>query len=125
MVRVGSTPSPPRLIINADDFGISRGVNTGIIEVAAAGVVTSASVIVNLPDFAAALDRALSVPRLSLGLHLNFTIGRPLTAARSLTRRDSGEFYTLPVLAARASLGLLDASDIAGECLAQIDRMID
>ena len=125
MARVGSTPSATRLIINADDFGISRGVNTGIIEAAAAGVVTSASVIVNLPDFADALDRALSVPRLSLGIHLNFTIGRPLTAARSLTRRDSGEFYTLPVLAARASLGLLDASDIAGECLAQIDRMID
>jgi predicted glycoside hydrolase/deacetylase ChbG (UPF0249 family) len=125
MARVGSTPSATRLIINADDFGISRGVNTGIIEAAAAGVVTSASVIVNLPDFADALDRGLSVPRLSLGLHLNFTTGRPLTAARSLTRRDTGEFYMLPVLAARASLGLLDASDIEGECLAQIDRMID
>jgi predicted glycoside hydrolase/deacetylase ChbG (UPF0249 family) len=125
MVRVGSTPSATRLIINADDFGISRGVNTGIIEAAAAGVVTSASVIVNLPDFADALDRALSVPRLSLGLHLNFTIGRPLTAARSLTKRATGEFYTLPVLAARASLGLLDASDIESECLAQIDRMIE
>jgi predicted glycoside hydrolase/deacetylase ChbG (UPF0249 family) len=125
MVRVGSTPSATRLIINADDFGISRGVNTGIIEAAAAGVVTSASVIVNLPDFADALDRALSVPALSLGLHLNFTIGRPLTAALSLTRRDTGEFYPLPVLAARASLGLLDASDIEVECLAQIDRMIE
>jgi predicted glycoside hydrolase/deacetylase ChbG (UPF0249 family) len=125
MVRVGSTPSATRLIINADDFGISRGVNTGIIEAAAAGVVTSASVIVNLSDFADALDRALSVPRLSLGLHLNFTIGRPLTAARSLTRRATGEFYTLPVLAGRASLGLLDASDIESECLAQIDRMIE
>jgi predicted glycoside hydrolase/deacetylase ChbG (UPF0249 family) len=125
MVRVGSTRSATRLIINADDFGISRGVNTGIIEAAAAGVVTSASVIVNLPDFADALDRAPSVPALSLGLHLNFTIGRPLTAALSLTRRDTGEFYPLPVLAARASLGLLDPSDIEVECLAQIDRMIE
>lgn len=122
---MGSTPSTKRLIINADDFGISRGVNIGIIEAAAAGVVTSASVIVNLPDFADALDRALSIPHLSLGLHLNLTVGRPLTAAPSLTRRRSGEFYTLPVLAARASLGLLDASEIEGECLAQIDRMIE
>jgi predicted glycoside hydrolase/deacetylase ChbG (UPF0249 family) len=125
MVRVGSTPSQTRLIINADDFGISRGVNTGIIEAAEAGVVTSASLIVNLPDFADALDRALSCPTLSLGLHLNFTVGRPLTAAPSLTRSDTGKFFTLPVLIARASLGLLDASDIARECLAQIDRMID
>jgi chitin disaccharide deacetylase len=125
MVRVGSTPSPTRLIINADDFGISRGVNIGIIEAAAAGVVTSASLIVNLPEFADALDRALSCPTLSLGLHLNFTVGRPLTVAPSLTRRGSGEFYPLPALVARASFGLLDPSDVAAECLAQIDRMTE
>ena len=125
MVRVGSTPSPTRLIINADDFGISRGVNIGIIEAADAGIVTSASLIVNLPGFTDALDRALSCPALSLGLHLNFTVGRPLTAAPSLTRRSSGEFYPLPMLVARASLGLLNASDIARECLAQIDRMTE
>jgi predicted glycoside hydrolase/deacetylase ChbG (UPF0249 family) len=125
MVRVGSTPSPKRLIINADDFGIARGVNIGIIEAADAGVITSASLIVNLPGFADALDRALSCPALSLGLHLNFTVGRPLTDAPSLTRRSTGEFYSLPALVARASLGLLDASDIARECLAQIDRMIE
>lgn len=125
MERVVSTPSPTRLIINADDFGISRGVNIGIIEAAAAEVVTSASMIVNLPAFADALDRAASCPALSLGLHLNFTVGRPLTAAPSLTRRETGEFFSLPGLVARASLGLLDASDVARECLAQIDRMID
>jgi predicted glycoside hydrolase/deacetylase ChbG (UPF0249 family) len=125
MVRVGSTPRPTRLIINADDFGISRGVNIGIIEAAEAGVVTSTSLIVNLPDFADALDRALACPTLSLGLHLNFTMGRPLSAAPSLTRRDTGEFFALPGLLARASLGLLDASDITRECLAQIDRMIE
>ena len=125
MERVVSTPSPTRLIINADDFGISRGVNIGIVEAAKAGVVTAASLIVNLPDFADALDRTLSCPTLSLGLHLNLTVGRPLTAAPSLTRSDTGEFFTLPVLIARASLGLLDASDIGRECLAQIDRMIE
>ena len=125
MVRVGSTPSPTRLIINADDFGISRGVNIGIIEAAVMEVVTSASMIVNLPAFADALDRAVLCPTLSLGLHLNFTVGRALTAAPSLTRLNTGEFYALPALIARASLGLLDSSDIARECLAQIDRMIE
>jgi predicted glycoside hydrolase/deacetylase ChbG (UPF0249 family) len=125
MERVVSTPSPTRLIINADDFGISRGVNIGIIEAAVAEVVTSASMIVNLPAFADALDSAALCPTLSLGLHLNLTVGRPLTRAPSLTRHDTGEFFTLPVLVARASLGLLDASDIARECLAQIDRMTD
>jgi predicted glycoside hydrolase/deacetylase ChbG (UPF0249 family) len=81
--------------------------------------------IVNLPAFSDALDRAVACPTLSLGLHLNLTVGRPLSRAPSLTRHDTGEFFTLPVLLARASLGLLDASDIARECVAQIDRMTD
>ncbi len=124
-MRVASTPSPTRLIINADDFGISRGVNIGIIEAAEAGVVTSASLIVNLPAFPDAIARAQSGADLSLGLHLNFTTGRSLSGAQSLTRRDTGEFYALPTLLARASLGLVDSSDINLECKAQIDRMID
>src|SRR6267154_20308 len=125
MERVVSTPSPTRLIINADDLGISRAANMGIMEASRENAGNAAARIVNQTDFADALDRALSCPALSLGLHLNFTVGRPLTAAPSLTRSDTGEFFTLPVLIARASLGLLDASDIARECLAQIDRMIE
>jgi chitin disaccharide deacetylase len=122
---VASTPSNTRLIINADDFGISRGVNTGIIEAARAGVVTSASVIVNLPDFADAIERAQSCPALSLGIHINLTAGKPVSDVPSMTRRESGEFHTMPVLMARASFGMLDPSEIIRECLAQIDRMID
>ncbi len=125
MVRVGSTRSSRRLIINADDYGLSRGVNTGIIEAAETGVVTSASMIVNLPGFDDAVARARSRPPLSLGLHLNLTTGKPLTAAPSLTRRKTGEFYPLPTLIARATLGLVDSSEVARECAAQLDRMIE
>jgi chitin disaccharide deacetylase len=125
MVRVGSTPSPRRLIVNADDFGLSSGVNLGIIEAAESGVVTAASMIVNLPAFDDGVRRAQSSNTLSLGLHLNLTSGRPLTTAPSLTRRETGEFYPLPTLIARASLGLVHAPEIERECTAQIDRMID
>ena len=125
MVRVGSTPSSRRLIINADDYGLSRGVNTGIIETAETGVVTSASMIVNLPAFDDAVARARSRPSLSLGLHLNLTTGSPLTAAPSITQRKTGQFYPLPILIARASLGRVDSSEVARECAAQIDRMIE
>lgn len=125
IASVGSTTSLRRLIINADDFGISRGVNTGIIEAAVAGAVTSASMIVNLPAFADALDRAQLCPFLSIGLHLNLTAGRPLTPARSLVQGSTGEFYSMPQLIGRASLGRLDTRDIMSECVAQIDRMID
>jgi predicted glycoside hydrolase/deacetylase ChbG (UPF0249 family) len=125
MVRVGSTPSSRRLIVNADDFGFSRGVSTGILEAATTGVVTSASMIVNLAGFDDAVARARSCPSLSLGLHLNLTTGKPLTAAPSLTRRKTGQFYPLPLLVARASLGLVDSSQVTLECVAQIDRMIE
>ncbi len=53
-----------RLVINADDFGLSAGVNRGILEAHAAGVVTSASPFVNTPGFAraAAAGQALARP---------------------------------------------------------------
>jgi predicted glycoside hydrolase/deacetylase ChbG (UPF0249 family) len=124
-VRVGSTRSPRQLIINADDYGFSRGVNIGIIEAAEAGVVRSASMIVNLEPFADAAERAHACSALSLGLHLNLTIGQSLTAAPSLSRRNTRQFYPLPILIARASLGLVDGSEVAHECAAQVDRMIE
>jgi predicted glycoside hydrolase/deacetylase ChbG (UPF0249 family) len=68
MARVGFTPSSRKLIINADDYGLSRGVNTGIIEAAERGSVTSASMIVNLPRFDESVASARSCPALSLGL---------------------------------------------------------
>ncbi|MDQ6872706.1 MAG: ChbG/HpnK family deacetylase [Gemmatimonadota bacterium] len=122
---MGSTLSLRRLIINADDYGLSRGVTTGIIEAAEKGVVTSASMMVNLPGFHDAVARARSRPSLSLGLHFNLTTGRPLTAAPSLTRRATGRFYPLPLLLARASLGRVNSSQVARECAAQLDRMIE
>jgi predicted glycoside hydrolase/deacetylase ChbG (UPF0249 family) len=124
MVRVGSTPSTRKLIINADDYGLSRGVNTGIIEAAETGSVTSASMIVNLAGFDDAVARARSLPSLSLGLHLNLTTGKPLTAAPSLTRSKTGEFYPLPEFIARASLGRVSSREVAQECTAQIGRMV-
>lgn len=124
-MREGSTRSSRRLIINADDYGLSRGVNVGIIEAAERGVVTSASMIVNLHGFDDAVARGQSSPSLSLGLHLNLTTGKPLTEVRSLTRRRTGQFYPLPTLIARATFGRVDPSEVAQECTAQIDRMME
>jgi predicted glycoside hydrolase/deacetylase ChbG (UPF0249 family) len=119
------TPDRRRLIINADDFGLSRGVNVGIIEAAQSGVVTSTSMIVNLEAFFDAAARARDCHELSVGLHLNLTTGRPVTAAPSLTQPDTGEFYSLPVLLTRASLGLVSGAEVARECRAQIDRLME
>ena len=66
-----------RLIINADDFGMTRGVNRGIIEASGEGVVTAASIMVTGWAFEEAVQLARENPNLDLGLHLSLTVGRP------------------------------------------------
>lgn len=61
------------LIINADDFGYGCGVNRAVAELHDRGVVTSATLMVNTPGTAEAAAIAAARPRLSLGLHVNFT----------------------------------------------------
>ncbi len=59
------------LIVNADDFGQSSGINRGIIKAHADGIVTSASLMVRWPAAAEAAAYARAHPRLSLGLHFD------------------------------------------------------
>ncbi len=59
------------LIVNADDFGQSFGVNRGIMEAHERGIVTSASLMVRWPAAREAAAYARKYPRLSLGLHFD------------------------------------------------------
>ena len=59
------------LIVNADDFGYSPGVNAGILRAHADGIVTSTSVMVRWPAAASAKQVAVDFPRLALGLHVD------------------------------------------------------
>jgi chitin disaccharide deacetylase len=61
------------LIINGDDFGYGHGVNRAIVELHDRGVLTSAGLMVNTSATAEAVALAAARPRLSLGLHVNFT----------------------------------------------------
>ncbi len=60
-----------RLVVNADDFGMSPGVNRGIIEAHERGIVTSASLMVRWPDAPDAARMAADFPDLGLGLHID------------------------------------------------------
>jgi len=64
-------PAKRYLIVNADDFGLSAGVNRGIIRTHEEGILTSASLMVRWPAAAGAARYALQHPRLSVGLHLD------------------------------------------------------
>jgi predicted glycoside hydrolase/deacetylase ChbG (UPF0249 family) len=63
--------SDVRLIVNADDFGHSPGVDAGVIEAHERGIVTSASLMVTRPNASEAAAYARSSPRLAVGLHID------------------------------------------------------
>lgn len=60
-----------RLIVNADDFGLSPGVNRGIVEAHERGIVTSTSLMVRQPAAPQAVGLARRLPDLAVGLHLD------------------------------------------------------
>ena len=67
-----------KLIINADDFGLTSGVNRGVITCHAAGIVTSTTLMVQGAAAPEAADLAAANPGLGVGLHLNLTAGSPV-----------------------------------------------
>ncbi len=65
-----------RLIVNADDFGRSAGVNQAILRAHREGILTTASLMVNEDGCAEAVALARDNPRLGVGLHLTLLCGR-------------------------------------------------
>jgi len=71
---------PRRVIFSADDFGLSHGVNAGIIDAHRHGILTNASLMVNGVAFDEAVDLARQWPTLGVGLHLVLVQGRATCA---------------------------------------------
>ena len=117
-----TTDRARRLVVNADDLGFTPGVNRGIFECAAAGTVTSASVMVNTPGFDDAMAGRGSVP-LGLGLHLNLIDGAPLSKAPSLTDPVTGAHWPFGQFLARATARAIRPADVHAEVTAQLRRL--
>lgn len=64
-------------IFNADDFGISRGVNEAIVRAHKEGILNSASIMINQKYAKEAIDLAKLMPDLEVGLHINLTNEEP------------------------------------------------
>jgi chitin disaccharide deacetylase len=107
-----------RLIVNADDFGMTPGVSAGILLAHRHGIVTSTTMLVTADvdrdQLAAALDSGLG-----LGIHLNLTLGKPLTRAPSLVDGD-GRF----VRDARRAAARAEAKEVEAEIEAQLARFV-
>jgi predicted glycoside hydrolase/deacetylase ChbG (UPF0249 family) len=72
------------LVINADDFGLSEGVNKAVYEAHTKGVLTSATIMANMPAAEQAVKVAAELPDLGVGVHLNVFEGGPVSPDRSV-----------------------------------------
>lgn len=121
-----------RLIINADDFGLTSGVNRAIMEAHEGGIVTSATLMAGGQAFEEAVALAQARPRLGVGCHIVLVDGTPLvrqTATDSLLdprSRTAGSprfREGIARFAALSLLGRLAADEIEGEATAQIRKL--
>jgi predicted glycoside hydrolase/deacetylase ChbG (UPF0249 family) len=116
------------LIVNADDFGWTDGVNRGIVEAFRNGIVTSTSLLANGADFAGGVAAAKSAPGLGVGVHLNLSDGAPVADRETVTSllNDEGLFAGGPesLLLRRVRRGL-PLNEVEAEWDAQIQKVRD
>jgi len=114
-----------RLIINADDFGFTSGVNRAILEAHAQGIVTSSTLMANGAAFSEAVQMAKSAANLSVGCHVVLIDGEPLLSSSQLPSiTESGRFRNgLKAFAARAVTRRMNDREVESEATAQIQKL--
>lgn len=73
-----------RLILNADDCNLTPGVTRGILECHDRGILTSTTLMVNLPLEDETVRKIRQRKNLGVGIHLNVTLGKPLSSANRI-----------------------------------------
>jgi predicted glycoside hydrolase/deacetylase ChbG (UPF0249 family) len=118
--------STRKLILNADDFGLSPGVNRGIRESVEAGVIPSVSAMANFPCVSELIAFHRDFPAVTIGGHLNPIVGRPVLPCREVpTLVDpDGRFWNRE-FSARLRRGLIDMQELEDELSAQVRVLRD
>lgn len=113
-----------RLIINADDFGLTSGVNRAVAEANRSGVLTSATLMANARAFDEAAGLAQALPALKTGCHVVLIDGDPVsTGLTSLTNGSNRFRSSLKEFALAAIRGRIAAQEIQREVEAQIRKI--
>jgi hopanoid biosynthesis associated protein HpnK len=115
-----------QLIVNADDFGMTFGVNDGIIRAHREGILTSATLMANGAAFDDAVERAHANKELGVGCHLVLVGGNcvaPKDSVASLVDEDGNLPGSLPLFVAKISSGIIRTEEIERELRAQIERI--
>lgn len=111
-----------KVIINADDFGYSSAVNLGIIKAFQKGVLTSTTLMANMPGCDEAIQLAKENTALGVGGHLVLTCGSPRLASSTLVD-SQGKFYQLAHYKQKRQE--MDDEEIYAEWCSQIDYLLD
>jgi predicted glycoside hydrolase/deacetylase ChbG (UPF0249 family) len=114
-------------VVNADDFGLCPEVNAGIVQGHSDGIITSTSVMTNMPYFQEVQALRQDHPDLGIGLHVCLSEGEPVSPVdrvRSLID-ENGQFLSRPVLFDRLSKGKVELDEVALELEAQLQALED
>lgn len=114
------------LILNADDFGMTRGVNQGIIRAHCEGILTSTTLMANGPAFEDAVELSAANPNLGVGCHLVLIGGKcvaPQEDVASLADARGNLPESLPKFVAKLSSGMIPTKQIEIEMRAQIQKI--
>ena len=116
-----------KLIVNADDFGLTSGVNRAILELHQSGVLTSATLMARAAATDEAIEIAKSAPALGVGCHVVLVDGEPVLPAAqlpTLTDPRTGRFHpTLGAFLRGVATRRIHMSEAAAEARAQITRL--
>lgn len=112
-----------QLIVNADDYGRTEGVTQGIIRAHREGIVTSTTVMMNMPQVEDALGLAGDYPDLGIGVHLVFTAWRPrLPPAETPSLVDAdGYFHSQEAIMSHPNR--IDTDELKAELRTQIESL--
>ena len=116
-----------RLIVNADDFGYTRGVNAGIVRGFREGIVTSTTIMANGDAFEDAIECAQANPKLGVGCHLVLVGGKCVAPAKQVSSLADSEGRlpaSLPALLSKLSTGSARRGAIEAELRAQVERVL-
>lgn len=114
-----------KLIFNADDFGLSKGVNLGILEAYQNGLVRSCTMMAGTPGFEHGVQIAKLNPELKIGVHLTLTNNVSVGKGYKTITDEHGRFLSLTDAEAAAKEGRLDLAEVEAEFEAQIGKIIN
>ena len=114
-----------KIIFNGDDFGLSKGVNLGIVEAYKNGPLRSTTIMATMPGFEHALGLSRENPGLKIGVHLNLTSGKSLGSGYNSITDENGNFLKLHDFEKLARANELAQFEIEEEFELQIQKVLD